>query len=153
MNDKTLRARFSVASCRSRRPHGFTLVELLLVLVILSVLAVVIVPKFSGRSQQAKVTGAQADIAALETALGLFEVDCGRFPTTEEGLQALIRQPGDLDGWKGPYLTRGNLPKDHWGNHYVYRCPGQHNNSYDLCSFGPDGQEGGGDDIDNWSER
>jgi general secretion pathway protein G len=153
MNGKTLRTRLNVGRRRPWRHQGFTLVELLLVLVILSVLAVVVVPKFAGRSQQARVTAAQTDIAALETALGLFEVDCGRFPTTEEGLQALIQQPADLDSWKGSYLTRAGLPKDRWGNPYVYRCPGQHNNSYDLYSFGPDGQEGGGDDIDNWSER
>ena len=153
MNDYTLRTRLSVTPRRPWPHQGFTLVELLLVLVILSVLAVVVVPKFSGRSQQARVAAAETDISNLETALGLFEVDCGRFPTTEEGLQALIQQPGDLEGWKGSYLTRPNLPRDHWGNHYVYRCPGQHNNSYDLYSLGPDGQEGGGDDIDNWSER
>ena len=152
MNDKTLRTRLCVAPRRPWPHQGFTLVELLLVLVNLSVLALVVVPKFSGRSQQAKIVAAQTDISALEMAIDLFEVDCTRYPTTEEGLQALIQQPADLDAWKGSYLKRG-MPKDHWGNPYVYRCPGQHNNSYDLYSFGPDGQEGGGDDIDNWSER
>lgn len=152
MNDKTLRTRLSVAPRRPWRHQGFTLVELLLVLVILSVLAVVVVPKFAGRSQQAKIVAAQTDISSLEVAIDLFEIDCARFPTTEEGLQALIQQPPDLEAWKGSYLKRG-MPKDPWGSPYVYRCPGQHNNSYDLYSFGPDGQEGGGDDIDNWSER
>lgn len=152
MNDKTLRTRLSIGPRRPWRHQGFTLVELLLVLVILSVLAVVVVPKFAGRSQQAKIVAAQTDIASLEMAIDLFEVDCSRFPTTEEGLQALIQQPADLDAWKGSYLKR-SMPKDPWGNPYVYRRPGQHNNSYDLYSFGPDGQEGGGDDIDNWSER
>ena len=132
--------------------RGFTLVELLLVLVILAVLAVVVVPKFTGRSQQAKVTAAQTDIANLEVVIDAFEVDCARYPTTEEGLRALVQQPATLPEWKGPYLKRG-LPNDPWHNPYVYRCPGQNNPSgYDLYSFGPDGQEGGGDDIDNWSE-
>ena len=141
-----------------RRPRqqrrGFTLIELLLVLVILAVLAVVVVPKFTGRSQQAKITAAQTDIANLEVAIDAFEIDCSRYPTTEEGIQALIQQPSsDLTEWRGPYLKRG-APRDPWRNPYVYECPGQHNDtSYDLYSYGPDGQEGGGDDVDNWSQR
>lgn len=135
------------------RRRGFTLIELLLVLVILAVLAVVVVPKFTGRSQQAKIVAAQTDIANLEMAIDLFEIECSRYPTTEEGIQALIQQPSDLTEWRGPYLKRG-VPKDPWRNLYVYECPGRHNvTSYDLYSFGPDRQEGGGDDIDNWSER
>lgn len=138
---------------RPRRRHrGFTLVELLLVLVILAVLAVVVVPKFTGRSQQAKTTAAQTDIANLEVAIDAFEIDCARYPSTQEGIAALVQQPSNLPDWKGPYLKRG-VPKDPWQNLYVYRCPGQHNpNGYDLYSLGPDGQEGGGDDITNWSE-
>ena len=108
---------------------------------------------FSGRSQQAKVTAAQTDIANLELAIDTFEIDCARYPTAEEGIQALVQQPSNLPEWRGPYLKRG-APKDPWGNPYVYRCPGQRDpEGYDLCSFGPDGQEGGGDDIGNWSER
>jgi len=138
---------------RRRRRGGFTLVELLLVLVILAVLAVVVVPKFTGRSQQAKITAAQADIAALEVALDSFEVDCARYPSTQEGILVLIQQPQGLLEWRGPYLKRG-APQDPWRNPYVYQYPGQHNTTgYDLYSFGPDGQEGGGDDIDNWSQR
>jgi general secretion pathway protein G len=133
--------------------RAFTLIELLLVLVILATLAALVVPKFTKRSEQAKVTAARTDIANIETSLDSFEVDCGRFPTTEEGLMALLEQPTNARGWHGPYLKRG-MPKDHWGNPYIYRYPGQHNTSgYDLWSFGPDGQEGGGDDIDNWSEH
>jgi len=137
-----------------RRPaRGFTLIELLLVLVILAVLAAMVVPKFTRRSEQAKATAAAADIASIEVALDAFEVDCGRYPTSEEGIRALLEQPAGVQGWMGPYLKRG-VPKDPWGNAYMYRCPGQHNpNGYDLFSFGPDGQDGGGDDVDNWSER
>lgn len=138
---------------RRKRRRGFTLIELLLVLAILAVLAVVVVPKFTGRSQQAKITAAKTDIANLELLLDAFEIDCARYPTTEEGVQALLQQPADLEEWKGPYLKRG-APKDPWRNPYLYRYPGRHNTSgYDLYSFGPDGQEGGDDDIDNWSER
>jgi general secretion pathway protein G len=152
MNDETCRLLFRVGPRRRGRRRGFTLVELLLVLVILAVLAVVVVPKFTGRSQQAKITAAQTDIANLEMLVDAFEVDCFRYPTTEEGVTALVRQPPGLAEWRGPYLKRG-VPKDPWGNPYVYRQPGQHNpTGYDLYSFGPDGQEGGGDDITNWSE-
>jgi len=141
-----------IASRRGAPRGGFTLIELLLVLVILAVLAVVVVPKFTGRSQQAKEVAARTDIANLEVAIDAFEVDCSRYPTTEEGIQALIQQPSTLTEWRGPYLKRG-MPKDPWQNPYVYRCPGQHNpNGYDLYTLGLDGQEGGGDDITNWSQ-
>jgi general secretion pathway protein G len=128
---------------------GFTLIELLLVLVILAVLAAVVVPKFTGRSEQAREAAARTDIASIETALDSFEVDAGRFPTTDEGLDALLRAPSNVRAWRGPYLKRG--ANDPWGNPYVYRFPGQNNpGSYDLYSIGPDGQDGGDDDITNW---
>ncbi len=152
MNNSALKIRFGLDRRRSRWQDGFTLVELLLVMVILAVLAMVVVPKFSGRSEQAKVTAAKTDIANLEVAIDAFEVDCSRYPTAEEGIDALVRQPAGLTEWKGPYLKRG-VPADPWHKPYVYRCPGQHNtNGYDLSSYGPDGQEGGSDDIINWSE-
>jgi len=136
-----------------RLARAFTLIELLLVLVILATLAALVVPKFTKRSEQAKTTGARTDIANIEVALDAFEIDCGRYPSTEEGIKALLDQPGGVTEWHGPYLKRG-VPKDPWGNPYIYRYPGQHNvNGYDLYSFGPDGQEGGVDDIDNWSQR
>lgn len=140
------------SNTHSRR-SGFTLIELLLVLVILTVLAAVVVPKFTRRSEQARITAARADIANIELALDAFEIDNGRYPTTQEGLTALVQQPPDLPNWRGPYLKRG-APKDPWGNPYQYRCPGQYNtDGYDLFSFGPDGQEGTSDDITNWSEQ
>ena len=122
-------------------------------LAILAALAAMVVPRFTKRSEQAKITAAKADIANLEVALDAFEVDCGRYPTTQEGLAALVTQPPGLTGWMGPYIKRG-VPKDPWGNPYQYRHPGLHNTEgYDLHSFGPDGQDGGEDDITNWSER
>ena len=133
--------------------RAFTLIELLLVLVILAALAAVVVPKFTRRSEQARITAARTDIANLEVALDAFEVDTGRYPTTEEGLEALVEEPANVKGWMGPYIKRG-VPKDPWGNPYVYAQPGQQNESgYDLHSFGPDGKDGGGDDITNWSEK
>lgn len=131
---------------------GFTLIELLLVLVILTVLAAVVVPKFTNRSEQARVTAARTDIANLEVALDAYEIDVGRFPSSEEGLRSLVEQPPSARTWRGPYVKRG-IPNDPWGNPYIYRYPGQHNsNGYDLHSFGPDGREGT-DDITNWSEQ
>ena len=130
---------------------GFTLIELLLVLVILAALAAVVVPKFTKRSEQAKITAASVEIGNIELMLDAFEVDCGRYPTTEEGIKALVEQPSNADEWRGKYLKRG-VPKDPWGNPYVYQCPGRHNtDGYDLYSFGPDELDGTDDDIDNWS--
>ncbi|MCK5001159.1 MAG: type II secretion system major pseudopilin GspG [Anaerohalosphaera sp.] len=131
---------------------GFTLIELLLVLVILATLATIVVPKFTKRSEQARVTAARTDIASLEVALDAFEIDISRFPTTSEGLKALIEKPSNADAWKQPYIKRG-VPKDPWGNEYVYKQPGQYNEyGYDLSSAGPDEQMGGKDDIKNWTE-
>ena len=136
---------------RDKSLTGFTLIELLLVLIILSILASIVVPKYAKRSEQARITAARTDIANLEVALDSLEVDAGRLPTTEEGLSALIEAPSQLTDWKGPYIKRG-VPKDPWGNPYIYQCPGDHNTSdYDLSSYGPDKKDGGGDDIDNWS--
>jgi general secretion pathway protein G len=133
-----------------RRRGGFTLIELLLVLVILGVLAAIVVPKFAGRTEQARVTAAQTQIATFGTALDAFEVDNGYYPKGSAGLQDLIEQPRDAQSWKGPYL-KGEIPTDPWNNAYVYVCPGKQNpTGYDLMSMGPDGREGSEDDITNW---
>ena len=135
---------------RTRRYNAFTLIELLLVLVILAVLAAVVVPKFTNRSEQAKVTAAKTDISNMETALDVFETDCGRYPNGDEGLQALVANTGNTQGWKGPYLKR--LNQDPWGHPYQYLNPGVRG-EVDVFSFGADGQAGGtGNDADigNW---
>jgi len=107
----------------------------------------------SGPAADVRVTVARTDITNLGMALDAFEVDCGRYPPTKEGLGALIDPPANAKAWRGPYLKKG-LPKDPWGNPYVYRCPGRHTpGGYDLHSFGPDGKDGGGDDVDNWSRK
>ncbi len=147
--DRTTRRRVNVYGW-SRA--GFTLIELLLVLVILAALAAIVTPKFAKRSEQARVTAAGTQISQFEVALDSFEIDVGRYPTTSEGLDALVRKPSNAEGWTQSYLKR-DVPKDPWGNEYVYRYPGQYNqDGYDLYSFGPDGKQGGGDDIINWSE-
>ena len=136
---------------RRGRPAGFTLIELLLVLVILAVLAAVVVPRLAKRGEQAKNAAAQTDISTLDAAIDTFEIDTGRYPTAQEGLNALTEQPSGLQGWKG-YLKKP-APNDPWGNPYVYRIPGQHNTEgYDLFSFGPNGQEGDADDVTNWTK-
>jgi general secretion pathway protein G len=132
-----------------RRSRGFTLIELLLVMVILAILAAVVVPKMVGRSEQAKEASAKTGISSIETALNTFEVDTGRYPTGEEGLQALMTPPGNAQGWHGPYISRP--PVDPWGNAYVYGYPGQHNaNGFDLYTT-HGGQDTSGNAINNWS--
>ncbi|MDQ3621733.1 MAG: type II secretion system major pseudopilin GspG [Verrucomicrobiota bacterium] len=134
------------------RRRGFTLVEMLLVLVILAVLAAIVIPKFSGRSQQAKMTAAQSQISSMEMALDSFEVDTGYYPKGSGGLDALTQEPSGTQNWKGPYLKKG-VPLDPWGNPYVYTYPGKNNpHGYDLMSMGPDGRAGGDDDITNWDD-
>jgi len=134
-----------------RRDQGFTLVELMLVIIIIGVLVAMVAPRLTGRSRQAREAAAGADINAhLSSAIDLFELDNGRFPTSGEGLAALRTAPSGVTRWKGPYLKR-SIPKDPWGRPYIYRSPGQHNKEdYDLFSYGPDGVEGNKDDVTNW---
>lgn len=132
------------------RRGGFTLVEMLLVLVILATLAAIVVPKFAGRTRQAKETAAKSQITNFSTALDAFEVDNGYYPKGADGLQDLLVPPQEATNWRGPYLKQA-IPLDPWGSPYLYECPGKNNpDSYDIMSMGPDGREGGGDDIANW---
>ena len=129
--------------------RGFTLVEMLLVLVILATLAAIVYPKVMGRSEQARVTAAQTQIANFKTVINLFEVDTGKFPIGRNGLMDLIQQPRDVVGWHGPYLE--SIPKDPWGNDYLYEFPGKHNpSSYDISSPGPPGAQ---TPIGNWQPQ
>lgn len=139
-----------------RRQAGFTLIELLVVLVIIGVLAGYIGPKIMGRPEEAKRTKAELQIRGIETALKMYKLDNGQYPSTEQGLQALIEPPttGKLPRkWRdGGYMDKGKLPLDPWGNEFVYLSPGL-NSDFDLSSFGGDGESGGeGDDrdVNNW---
>jgi len=132
-----------------RRRQGFTIIELILVMVIIATLAAIVIPKFAGRSEQAKLTAAKADIASISLGLDAFEVDTGSYPRSGN-LDLLVTPPNDATGWKGPYLSKG-IPLDPWGSAYSYEYPGKHNvNGYDLVSAGPDGRMGTDDDITNW---
>jgi general secretion pathway protein G len=142
----------SRSGSNSRR-RGFTLIELLLVLVILGVLAAIVVPKFAGRTEQARQTAATSQISTFGTALDAFEVDNGYYPKGKNGLQDLVAQPRDSQNWKGPYM-KNEIPNDPWGRPYLYESPGKHNpTSYDIQSLGPDGRANTDDDIANWQSR
>lgn len=130
--------------------RGFTLVELLLVLVILGILAAIVLPQYTDYVNRARRQAAMTQINNFGAALDTFEVDVGRYPSTTEGLEALRQPPADAVGWKGPYLKTA-VPLDPWRHTYVYTEPGEHNpTTYDILSTGKDGQEGTEDDITSW---
>ncbi len=133
------------------RNKGFTLIELLVVMIIIGLLAALVAPRMFGRVGKARQQAAQAQIESFGGALKLFRLDVGRYPTTEEGLEALRTNPGDIPRWDGPY-TEKEIPKDPWGNPYVYVSPGEHGD-YDLMSYGADNAEEGEEenkDIVSW---
>ena len=134
-----------------RSNRGFTLVEVMVVIIIVGLLSALGAPKFFGKVDQARVKTTKTQIGLLGGALDDFRLDNGRYPTTEEGLEALRKQPDGLKNWYGPYLPK-DVPPDAWGNPYQYRSPGEHG-EYDLLSYGKDGQEGGekdNKDIVSW---
>ena len=133
-----------------RNKKGFTLVELMLVVIIIGILVAMVMPRLAGRTEQARVAAARTDIELnIGSALDLFELDNGFYPNSLDGL---FKEPSEAPSWRGPYLKK--KPKDPWGNQYQYKYPASHENmDYDLYSFGRNGVEGGGDDITNWEEE
>jgi general secretion pathway protein G len=137
-----------------RRVHGFTLIELLVVLVILGLLAGLVGPRVINYLGGAKADSARLQIEEFGAALDLYKLETGRYPTTQEGLQALVQPPPGVTGWNGPYLKKKAVPKDPWGNDYRYASPSPHG-EYEIRSLGADGKEGGdGDnrDINSWED-
>jgi len=137
---------------RRRRQAGFTLIEIMVVMVIIGLLMALVGPNLIGRSEKAKSQAAAMQIERLGTVLDTFRLDIGRYPTTQEGLQALVTRPSGLERWDGPYLNKG-VPKDPWDRPYVYRSPGESGRPYDIYSLGADGAPGGQDqnrDITSW---
>jgi general secretion pathway protein G len=137
---------------RGRGEAGFTLVELLVVLVILVLLASLVAPRVIGYLGSSRTKAAKVQIESLTTALELYKVDIGRYPSTSEGLKALVVSPPGVTSWNGPYLTKKDVPNDPWGKPYSYRSPGQHG-AFDISSLGADNQQGGdgeNQDINSW---
>lgn len=142
-------------SCRVRRAAeaGFTLIEMLVVITIIGLIMALVAPRVLNYLGESKVKAARIQIASLGSALDLFFLDEGRYPTTGEGLAALVERNGSETAWNGPYLKGTIVPADPWGHPYVYRAPGEHG-PYDITSYGSDGQEGGtgtASDITSWT--
>jgi general secretion pathway protein G len=137
---------------RSRTQNGFTLIEIMVVVVILGMLATLVIQAVGDRPDQARDVKAKNDIATLESALKLYRLDNFTYPSAELGLNALVTKPTDLTTWRGPYIER--LPKDPWGNDYRYRNPGLEGRKMDIYSYGADNAEGGTEaaaDIGSWA--
>ena len=142
------------ARARRRDQGGFTLVEMLVVITIIGLIMGLVGPRVLNYLSESKVKSARIQIQSFASALDLFYLDAGRYPSSAEGLAALVRPTGGVAAWNGPYLKGNSVPNDPWGKPYVYRSPGEHG-AYDLVSFGADGQEGGAGtaaDITSWNE-
>jgi general secretion pathway protein G len=136
-----------------RGESGFTLVEILVVIIIIGLLAALVGPKLFGKVSEAKLKATKAQIELFGTALDAFRLDTGRYPTAEEGLKVLREKPSGVEGWEGPYLPK-EIPSDPWKRPYVYKSPGEHG-EYDLISYGLDGVEGGegeNQDVVSWKD-
>lgn len=154
-NSQSQRSVTQVAPSRSRRKRegGFTLVEMLVVITIIALIMSLVGPRVLNFLGESKVKAARIQIQSIETALDLYALDTGHFPSSSEGLDALMQRPGGVTSWNGPYLKGNAVPNDPWGRPYIYRSPGEHG-SYDIVSYGADGKEGGTGataDINSWT--
>ena len=138
------------SSFRRTLERGFTLVEMLVVISIIALIMALVGPRVLNFLGESKVKAAKIQIASLESALDLYALDTGQYPSSSEGLDALMHRPGGVTSWSGPYLKGNEVPNDPWGKPYVYRSPGEHG-PYDIVSYGPKGQEGGTAEINSWS--
>jgi general secretion pathway protein G len=135
----------------TRRKKGFTFLEIMMVVVIIGILMSIAIPQLTGKSKKARINAAKFQIGIFKTALGNYEMDVGEFPSTSQGLKALVDRPSEVaeEDWDGPYMDK--IPKDPFNQEYIFRSPGEHSKYYDLASKGPDKQEGTEDDITNWA--
>ena len=143
MNTPQDRARIPFARAGLARSRGMTLIEILVVLVLIGVVLGVVGGNFIGKGEKAKADAAKIEIGQIGQTLDLYKLEVGRYPTTQEGLQALIAAPPGVSNWNGPYWKKTTTPKDPWGNDYRYAAPGQNNAPYEISSYGADGREGG----------
>lgn len=153
MSTNTLLLKRKRRASARRGEHGYTLVEILVVITIIGLLVALVGPRVLNYLGESKVKTARIQIQSFESALDLFYLDAGRYPGSSEGLGALVQRGGGVTTWNGPYLKGGAVPNDPWGKPYLYRSPGEHG-SYDIISHGADGQEGGtgaAADITSWT--
>jgi len=142
-------------TARNGHEAGFTFIEIMVVVSIIGLLMALVGPRFIRGQEQAEVKAAAAQVELLSTALDTFRLDVGRYPTTQEGLAALVQRPFGLDRWDGPYLKKG-VPTDPWGHAYFYRSPGDGGRTFDVYSLGADGAPGGDGknrDITSWDQN
>lgn len=151
MNMGTL-LRATPARLATPRPRGMTLIEILVVVMLIGIVMAVISGNFIGRGEKAKRDLAKIDMGQIGQSLDLFKLEVGRYPTQQEGLQALVTAPAGVSNWNGPYWKKTTVPKDPWGNDYVYVFPGQHG-PYDISSYGADGKDSAGAKaITSWDQ-
>lgn len=145
-------ARFT---CAPRARRAFTFLEIMFVVVIIGILMAIVGPRLAGKSKKAQIAACEAQMRNIKTGLSQYEMHTGDFPSSSQGLKALIERPSDVDEKKydGPYLEGGAIPKDPWGQDYRYKCPGESKRDYDLWSAGPDKQDGTDDDVKSWKEE
>ena len=139
---------------RKQNEAGVTLIELLVVVTIIALFAALVGPRLFRQVSRSRTTAARAQIESFQTAIGIYKLDTGRFPSTEQGLRALRVQPEGVERWDGPYLPQ-DAPLDPWGRSYLYKYPGEHGEEPDIASYGADGQPGGeGEDLDvmSWTQ-
>jgi general secretion pathway protein G len=149
MKQSVIRKSFSQ---KEKKVSGFTLIELLIVMIIIGLLAAFVVPKLIGKVDDSKIIAAKAQIELISTALDMYKLDTGKYPSQGTGLSALNTKAEDVDNWNGPYLKKEKVPKDPWGAEYVYKYPGEHGD-FDIVSYGADkaqGGDGNNKDIVSW---